>query len=73
MSLWEYQKCSALFFCHCQFCQVQRNKLLNAIMPYQNPSLSLFLYGNSSLSRAINSCIFEHVQKFIVETRRFET
>ena len=59
------------YFFHCQFYQVQRNKLFNAILPYQNPSLNLFLYGNSSLSRAINSCIFEHVQKFIVETKCF--
>ena len=45
------------------------NKLFNTIMPYQNPSLNLFLYGNSSLSRAINSCISEHVQNFFVETK----
>ena len=49
------------------------NKLFNTIMPYQTPSLNLFLYGNSSLSRAINSCISEHVQKKIVETKRFGT
>lgn len=59
------------YFFHCQYYQVQRNKLLNAILPYQTPSIELLLYGNLSLTKEINTYIFEHVQSFIIETKRF--
>ena len=59
------------FFFHCSFYQAQRNELINAISPYKQPSLKLFLYGDLSLSLEINKSIFEKVYRFIIETKRF--
>ena len=59
------------FFFHCTFYQAQRNELINAVSPYQQPSLNLFLFGDLSLSQEINKMIFEHVYKFITNSKRF--
>ena len=61
------------FFFHCTKYQAQRNELINAISPYQYPSLNLFLYGDLSMPQDINSIIFEKVYKYIihVSTKRF--
>ena len=59
------------FFFHCPYFQDQRNELLNAVLQFQTPSLSLLLYGDISLSLEINKTIFENVQRFIVKTKRF--
>ena len=42
------------FFFHCPYFQDQRNELLNAVLQFQTPSLSLLLYGDISLSLEIN-------------------
>ena len=34
------------FFFHCRYFQVPRTELMNTVSRYQNPSLSLILYGN---------------------------
>ena len=59
------------FFFHCRFYQAHRNILLNAITGYYTPSLRLLLYGDPSLSQEINRDIFDHVHKFIIDTKRF--
>ena len=43
----------------------------NAISAHIVPSLKCFLSGDTSLSFEYNSIIFQHVQKFIVDTKRF--
>ena len=60
-----------IFFFHCPYFQDQRNELLNAVLQFQTPSLSLLLYGDISLLLEINKTIFENVQRFIVKTKRF--
>ena len=59
------------YFFHCKHYTVQRQTLLNAISAYIVPSLKCFLSGDTSLSFEYNSIIFQHVQKFIVDTKRF--
>ena len=59
------------FFFHCRHYTVQRNALLNAVSTYIVPSLKCILYGDPSLSLELNSNIFQHVQKFIIDTKRF--
>ena len=61
------------FFFHCTFYQAQRNELINAVSPYQFPLLNLFLYGDLTLSQEINRTIFDHVYKFITDSKRFGT
>ena len=46
-------------FFHSTSSQAQRNELINAVSPYQHPSLNLFLYGDVSLSQEINSFILK--------------
>ena len=59
------------YFVHCRFYQGPRNTLLNACTTYQNPSLSLLLFGSSTLSLEANIAILEHVHKYILDTKRF--
>ena len=59
------------FFFHCTFYQAQRNELMNAISPYQQRCLNLFLFGDLSLSQEINKIILEHVYKFITSSKCF--
>ena len=59
------------FFFHCTKYQAQRNELINAISPYQYPSLNLFLYGDLSMPQDVNSIRFEKVYKYIISTKRF--
>ena len=59
------------FFFHCRHYTVQRNALLNAVSTYIVPSLKCILYGDPSLSLKLNSNTFQHVQKFIIDTKRF--
>ena len=59
------------YFFHCRFYQGPCNTLLNACTTYQNPSLSLLLFGSSTLSLEANIAILEHVHKYILDTKRF--
>ena len=59
------------FFFHCHIYQAQRNELLNSISLYYTPSLHLLLQGELTLAEETNKIIFEKVQKFIIETKRF--
>ena len=59
------------FFFHCRYYQVPRAELMNTVSLYQNPLLSLLLYGNDSFSLETNTIIFEKVHKFIIDSKRF--
>ncbi|MES9994334.1 MAG: reverse transcriptase family protein [Candidatus Thiodiazotropha sp.] len=59
------------FFLYCRYYQEQRDELLSVVMPYQIPTVNLFLYGDKNLSQQTNKVIFESVQKFIIGTKRF--
>lgn len=61
------------FFFHCPYYQPHRNLLLNVVSTYHNPTLDLFLYGESSLSYDINVIIFNNVQQFILNSKRFSS
>ena len=60
------------FFFHCRNYQLHRTVLLEAVSQYQNPSLNLLLYGDKALSPEINTTIFEKIQAFILQTKRFQ-
>ena len=60
------------FFFHGGNYQLHRTVLLDAVYQYQNPSLNLLLYGNKELSPEINITIFERVQAFILQPKRFQ-
>ena len=60
------------FFFHCGNYQLHRTLLLDTISQYQNPSLNILLYGDKALSPGINTIIFEKVQAFILQTKRFQ-
>ena len=49
----------------------QRNELLRSLSQLCNVSLDVLLFGGRSLSVDINTQIFEAVQKFIRDTKRF--
>ena len=55
----------------CPFYTAQRNELFNAVSEYQTISLNLLLYGDASLPYTTNVLIFEKVQKYISDTKRF--
>ncbi|MCG7879453.1 MAG: reverse transcriptase domain-containing protein [Candidatus Thiodiazotropha taylori] len=59
------------YFFHCRQYQRQRTEFLNEIARYATPTLSLFLYGDPSLSYEINATIFKNVHKYITDTKRF--
>ena len=59
------------FFFHCRLYTVQSDVLLNAASTYIVPSLKCFLYGDPSIPLESNSTIFQHVQKFIIDSKRF--
>ena len=59
------------FLFHCHKYQAQRNELLNSISLYYTPSLHLLLQGELTLAEETNKIIFEKVQNFIIETKRF--
>ena len=59
------------YFFHCRYYQVQRIELLNSVLQYQTPSLSLLLHGNDSFSLGTNTVIFEKVHKFIMDSKRY--
>ena len=60
------------FFFHCRNYQLHRNVLLEAVSQYHNPSLNILLYGDKALSPEINTTIFEKVQAFILQIKRFQ-
>ena len=58
------------FFLQCPFYLVQRAELLDSLSRFET-SLNLLLYGNASLSFNTNVMIFDRVQIYIRDTKRF--
>ena len=58
------------FFLQCPFYLEQRAELLDSLSRFET-SLNLLLYGNASLSFNTNFMIFDRVQKYIRDTKRF--
>ena len=48
-----------------------RLKLFNQIAPYCAASINTLLYGHPNLNLNVNSCIFDAVHEYILETKRF--
>ena len=61
------------YFFHCIHFRQQRTVLINEISRYCNPSLTLLLHGDQTLSFETNVIIFQAVHKYICNTQRFET
>ncbi|MCG8034058.1 MAG: reverse transcriptase family protein [Candidatus Thiodiazotropha taylori] len=59
------------YFFHCRIYQLQRVELLNLVSLYLNPSLKVILHGDPALSTEINKTIFDGVQKYILDSKRF--
>ena len=59
------------FFMSCPLYFNQRADLITSISVHTTVSLPIVLHGNSMLSFDINSVIFEAVQKYIKDTKRF--
>ena len=49
-----------------------RQVLLDNSLPFCEPTLDIFLYGNSELSGAENKLILFAVQEFIIKSNRFK-
>ena len=60
------------YFFHCIHFRQQRTVLINEISRYYNPSLTLLLHGDQTLSFETNVIIFQAVHKYICNTQRFE-
>ena len=58
------------FFLQCPFYLEQRAEPLDSLSRFET-SLNLLLHGNASLSFNTNDMIFERVQKYIRDTKRF--
>ncbi len=68
-------KTHIIFFFVCQLYIQVRNELLNSVshtIPGAATRLSLLLRGDSNLLVELNSEIFQHVQKYIIDLGRFE-
>ena len=60
------------YFFVCPLYVHQRTTLLNSISQYHNNlTLNILLFGEASLSDDVNKLIFESVQKYIIDTKRF--
>lgn len=59
------------FFMSCQIYHAQRAELMLTVSQFTFITLQTLLYGNSTLPLHTNSLIFEAVQKYINDTKRF--
>ena len=59
------------YFFECPFYHIIRTHLINSVSTICPPSVNVFLYGNSSLSTNLNKTIFQHVQTYIDDSKRF--
>ena len=60
------------FFFDCPLYARQRIELFTSLSQHHNLTLNLLLFGDALQSDDINSSIFEKVQKYIIDTKRFE-
>ena len=59
------------YFMHCQIYQAQRAELIQTISQFSPFLLQTLLYGNNNLPLNTNTLIFDAVQKYIKDTKRF--
>ena len=59
------------FFFSCPYYVQQRLELSTAIRQHRTLTLDLLLFGGPSLSQDINALVFNKVQTYILDTRRF--
>ena len=59
------------FFFQCSYYTPERTLLFDAISRYCGITLHLLLFGDTSLSHDTNKNIFQQVQKYISDTKRF--
>ena len=56
----------------CRLYRDQRAEIINTVSQQTPVTLHILLYGNSMLSLQANIIIFEAVQKYINDTKRFK-
>lgn len=59
------------YFFYCHYYRNQRNELLQSLTQICQVSVDVLLYGDNSLSIDTNTRIFQIVQKYIKDTKRF--
>ena len=60
-----------IFFLHCNLYGQLRHALLDRVSTYCQPTVNVFLYGNTDLTDVENAEIFSAVQDYISKTKRF--
>ena len=61
------------YFLECPIYANRRLELFTSLSQHINVTLNLILSGDTLLSNDINSIIFEKVQKYIIDTKRFDS
>ena len=59
------------FFLHCNLYGQLRHALLDRVSTYCQPTVNVFLYGNTDLTDVENAELFSAVQDYILKTKRF--
>ena len=59
------------FFLHCNLYGQLRHALLDRVSTYCQPTVNIFLYGNTDLTDVENAELFSAVQDYILKTKRF--
>ena len=60
-----------IFFLHCNLYGQLRHALLDRVSTYCQPTVNVFLYGNTDLTDVENAELFSAVQDNILKTKRF--
>ena len=59
------------FFLHCNLFGQLMHALLDRVSTYCQPTVNVFLYGNTDLTDVENAELFSAVQDYILKTKRF--
>ena len=59
------------FFLHCNLYGQLRHALLDRVSTYCQPTVNVYLYGNTDLADVENAELFSAVQDYILKTKRF--
>ena len=60
-----------IFFLHCNLYGQLRHAFLDRVSTYCQPTVNVFLYGNTDLTDVGNAELFSAVQDYILKTKRF--
>ena len=58
-------------FLHCILYEQLRHALLDRVSTYCQPTINVFLYGNTDLRDVENAELFSSVQDYLLKTKRF--